>query len=145
MNNTTNKLPKELRANYRVNRKGSSVIEQLKVAAALKLWGDRGYRNVRFEMTLSFGGRRLFAKVLAQNANGIVGVECASSLKLRWLRGRMAQLRRCLPADSWLILVFPSTVDDRVKKTARLADEVWITGKDGTVEQIMFITVFHRD
>jgi hypothetical protein len=47
-NNITDKLPEELGANYRANRKGSPIVERLKVAAALKLWGDRGYRDVRF-------------------------------------------------------------------------------------------------
>jgi hypothetical protein len=54
----------------------------------------------------------------------------------------VTQLRSCLPADTWPIIVFPSNAGERVRETAKLADEVWVTRKDGTVEQIMFITVF---
>jgi hypothetical protein len=93
---------------------------------------------------LALGTKTVFVKVLAQNDDGTVGVECTSNVKLGWLRRRAAQLRGCLPADSWLILVFPSTAGESINKAVKLADEVWVTGKDGTVEQIMFITAFRR-
>jgi hypothetical protein len=138
------KLPEELRAKYRVNRKCSPVIEGLKVAAALKLWGDRGYRNVRFEVSLALGGKRRFVKVLAQDADRVVGVECASNINMVRLHNRMTQLRNYLPPGNWLILVFSSGMDERVRKAVKLADEVWVIGKNGTVEQMMFTTTFHR-
>ena len=142
---TISKLPEELRANYRINRKGSAVIEQLRVAAALKLWNARGYRDIKFDAPMSLGGKTVFVKVLAQNAEGVVvGVECVSSLRLGWLRERVAQLRCCLPPDSWIVAVFPSDVGEGVKKAAKLVDEVWVTGKNGTVEQMMFMSVFGK-
>jgi hypothetical protein len=45
--NPADKLPKELKAIYNDTRKGSAAVESLKVAAALKLWNDRGYRQFR--------------------------------------------------------------------------------------------------
>jgi hypothetical protein len=56
----------------------------------------------------------------------------------------MTQLHRCLPADSWLILIFSSNAGKRVSEAVKLADEVWVTGKNGTIEQMMFTTTFHR-
>lgn len=145
MDDVTNKLPEELRANYKIHtRKSSSIIEHLKVAAALKLW-ERGYKDIKFEVPVTFSGKTLIMKVLARNAEGgVVGVECASVIKLGRLRERVAQLRSCLPPNSWLIIIFPSSIDERVDKAAKLADEVWITGKNNTVEQILFITILHR-
>ena len=142
----TDKLPEELRANYKINRKNSPVIELLKVAAALKLWGDRGYREIGFEVPLIFGGKTVSIKVLAHDAEGgVVGVECVSSVNLGWLGGRVAGLRCCLPSGSWLVVVFPSGVDERVREVVELADEVWVTGKGGTVEQMMFMSFFHKE
>ncbi len=139
------KLPEELRTNYRVNRKNSPVIEQLKIAAALKLWGDRRYRNIRFEVPLAFGGKTFFVKILAQDADGVVGVECASSIDFGWLRRRMELLRGYLPADSYLVAVFPSTVGEHVDRVTELADEVWVTGKDNLkVARMMFTSIFGR-
>ena len=146
MEGIINKLPEELRANYEMQaRKCSSVVECLKVAAALKLWVDRGYREIGFEVPSDFGGKTFFVDVLARDADGMVGVECASRLHLGWLRWRVAQLRGCLPPKSWLVVVFPSSVDERVERVVGLADEVWIVGKDGTVERMMFTAVFHRE
>ena len=143
--NQADKLPEELRANYmRYTRKGSAVIEQLRVAAALKLWNARGYRDIRFDVPMPCSEKTFFIKVLAKNADVVVGVECASSLKLGLLRERVAQLRGCLPPNSWVIAVFPSNVGERVKKGAKLVDEVWVTGKNGTVEQMMFISFFRK-
>ena len=145
MDDVANKLPEELRANYRINLKGSVVIECLKVGAALKLWEARGFRDIKFDVPLTYSGKNFSVKVLAQNAEGVVvGVECVSSLKLRRLRERVAQLRGCLPSNSWIIVVFPASVGEGVKKAAKLADEVWVTGKNGTVEQMMFMSVFHK-
>ncbi|MCW4024518.1 MAG: hypothetical protein NWF01_05725 [Candidatus Bathyarchaeota archaeon] len=142
----TSNLPHELRVNYRVNRKNSPLIEQLKVVAALKLWEHRGFRDAQFEVPLSFGGQRVFVKVLARNEDGVVAVECCSKLMLGWLRGRVALLRGCLPADTYLVVVFPSGVGERVDVTAGLADEVWVTNKDNSkVERMMFMSVCHRE
>jgi hypothetical protein len=146
MNDLINKLPEELRANYEKHtRKGSAVVESLKVAAGLKLWVDRGYREVGFGVPSDFGGKTFYVDVLARDAKGMVGVECASSVHLGRLRRRVEQLRRCLPADSYLIVVFPFGVDESVDKAAELADEVWVTGKDGKVARMMFTSVFHKD
>ncbi len=140
------KLPEELRASYKINRKGSPVIELLKVAAALKLWNDRGYRDITFDEPMTCSGKTVFVKVLARNADGVVvGVECASTVQLVRLRGRVEQLRGCLPPNSYIIAVFPSNVGERVKKVTKLVDEVWVTGKSGTVEQMMFMSVFRKE
>ena len=139
------KLPKELRANYKTSRKSSPIVEGLKVAAALKLWADRGYRDIGFEVPLIFGGKTVSIKVLARDVEGgVVGVECVLSVDLGWLGGRVAGLRCCLPSGSWLVVVFPSGVDERVREVVELADEVWVTGKNGTVEQMMFMSFFHK-
>ena len=47
------KIPDELITNY-INqaRKGSPVIEHLKIAAALKLWNDRSFRDIRFDVPM---------------------------------------------------------------------------------------------
>jgi len=139
-------LPEELKTNYLMHtRKFSYIIEQLKVTAALRLWEKRGYRDVRFEVPLSCGGgKRVFVKVLARDAESVVAVECASSIRLSWLRRRIAALRSCLPPDSYLIIIFPSNAGECADKAVELADEVWVTGKDNTqVEQMMFMSVFH--
>jgi len=146
MNDVTSKLPKELRANYQRNRKSSSIIECLKVVAALKLWENRGFRDVRFEVPLFFGGRSVFVKVLAREGDRMVGVECCSRFDWGWLRGRVALLRGCLPVDSYLVVVFPSNAEKRANKAAYLADEVWVTGKGNRkVEQMMFISACHKE
>jgi hypothetical protein len=144
--NLADKLPEELRTIYDRARKGSEVVERLKVAAALKLWGDRGYREVGFGVPCDFGGRTAYVDVLARDADDVVGVECVSRLHLGWLRWRIAQLRRCLPPDGYLVIIFPSNVDDKqVDKVVGLVDEVWVTGKDKTeVERMMFTSVIHR-
>ena len=118
----------------------------MKVAAALKLWNDRGYRDIKFEVPLIFGGKTVSIKVLAHDAEGgVVGVECVLGVNLGWLGGRVGQLRRCLPSGSWLVVVFPSGVDERVREVVELADEVWVTGKNGKVEQMMFMSFFHKE
>ncbi len=146
MEGVINKLPEELRANYRASRKGSAMVEGLKVVAALKLWVNRGYRELGFEVPCEFGGKTFFVDVLARDAEGVVGVECMSSLHLGWLRWRIAQLRRCLPPNSYLIAVFPFGVDEgRVDRVVGLVDEVWVTDKDNSkVERMMFMGVLRK-
>jgi hypothetical protein len=143
--NLADKLLEELRANYKTNRKSSPIIERLKVVAALKLWENRGFRDVRFEVPLPFGGRTVFVKVLAREGERLVGVECLSGLDWGWLRGRVALLHGCLPVDSYLIIIFPSAVDEQASRAAYLADEVWVTDKDNSrVANMMFISVCHN-
>jgi hypothetical protein len=140
------KLPNELKTSYKTQtRKSSPVIEQLKIAAALKLWNDRGYRDVRFDVPLLFDGKTVFVKVLAKHADGVVvGVECASVVKLGWLRKRLAMLQACLPPDIYLIAVLPETAGEQVKIVTKFADEIWVTGKNGKVSQMMFTTSFNK-
>ncbi len=143
MSKIIDKLPDELRANYKSSeRKGSAVVESLKVAAALKLWVDRGYRSMGFEVESEDGGKSFYVDVLAHDARGMVGVECASSFKMGQLRRQIAQLRRYLPPNSYIIVVFPENVGEQAKKATKLVDEVWVTGKNGTVESMMFMSVF---
>ena len=139
-------MPAELRTNYEYSeRKGSAEVETLKVAAALKLWVNRGYREFGFEVSSDLGGRTFYVDVLAKDEDGMVGVECASGINLGRLRRRVAQLRRSLPESSYLVIVFPFGVDDKlVDKAVGLADEVWAVGKNGTVERMMFMSVFHK-
>ncbi len=145
MDNVISKLPEALRANYESSsHRCSVVVEGLKVAAALKLWVDRGYRQLGFGVETEDGGKSFYVDVLAHDANGLVGVECASSLHLGWLRWQVKQLRRYLPPNSDIIIVFPENVGEQAEKATELADEVWITGKNGTVEQIMFMSVSHK-
>ncbi|XHH08834.1 MAG: hypothetical protein ACFCUE_14895 [Candidatus Bathyarchaeia archaeon] len=141
------KIPDELITNYKTQtRKGSPIIEHLKIAAALKLWNNRGYRDVRFDVPLVFGGKTVFVKVLAKHADGVVvGIECASVVKLCWLRERLALLKACLPSDSYLIVVFPETAGKRVDKATKLADEVGVTNKNGKVKQMIFTTSFYKE
>lgn len=145
--NIADMLPDELRADYNSStHKGSGIVECLKVTAALKLWFDRGYRQVGFGVPSDFGGKTVYVDVVARDAKGMVGVECAPRLYLRWLRGRVAQLRGALPPNSYLVIIFPSGVNEKhIYKVLGLVDEVWVTGKDsGKVERMMFMSVFHR-
>ena len=144
-NDVAGKLPEELRANYESSaRRCSVVVEGLKVAAALKLWVDRGYRVLGFGVESDVGGKSFYVDVLAHDANGLVGVECASRLHLGWLRWQVKQLRRYLPQNSHIIIVFPENVGEQAEKATELADEVWVTGKNGTVEQMMFMSVLRK-
>ena len=139
------KLPKELRAAYSDARKGSEVIESLKVAAALKLWVERGYREMGFDVSSDLGGKTFYIDVLAKNDAHMVGVECDSGVNLGRLRRRVVQLRRSLPEGSYLVVVFPFGVEERhVDGAVGLVDEVWVTGKDGRVARVMFTSVFHK-
>ncbi|MCL5877551.1 MAG: hypothetical protein M1540_07055 [Candidatus Bathyarchaeota archaeon] len=121
------------------------VVECLKVVAALKLWCNRGYRDVEFSVPLTLGKKKFFVDVLARREDVVVGVECMPSANLGWLRARMALLRRCLPPNTYFVLVFPSTVGERVDKAAFLADEVWVTDEDNSkVASMRFISVCHK-
>ncbi|MCL4430682.1 MAG: hypothetical protein M1167_08015, partial [Chloroflexi bacterium] len=146
MDDIIGKLPEELRANYKSSaQSGSAVIECLKVAAALKLWVDRGYRELRFGVSSDLGGKTMYVDVVAHDADGMVSVECASGVNLGRLRRRVAQLRRSLPEGSYLVVIFPFGADDKgVDKAVKLVDEVWVTGKDGKVERMMFMSVFQK-
>jgi hypothetical protein len=120
------------------------VVEGLKVAAALKLWVDRGYRELGFGVESEDDGKSFYVDVLANGDNGMVGVECASRLHLGWLRWQVKKLRRYLPPNSYIIIVFPENVGEQAEKAVELADEVWVTGKDGIVERMLFTSVFHK-
>ena len=92
-----------------------------------------------------FGGKTVFVKVLAKNADGlVVGIECASTVRLECLRKRIELLQACLPPDSYLIVVFPETAGEQAQKAAKFVDEVWVTGKNGKVEQMIFTSTFQR-
>lgn len=133
------KLPEELKTIYKKNQKGSPIIESLKVAAALKLWNDRGYQDIQFETPITYGGKTVFVKVLAKHADGtVVGVECASTIRLEQIRKKITVLQSCLPPDTYIITVFPETLEKQAEKATRFADEVWVTGKNGTINQMMF-------
>ncbi len=141
----TAKLPKEIRANYNKSRKNSPTIEALKIAAAFKLWNDRGFSEIKFDVPIAFGEKTVFVKVLAKHSEGTVfGIECAATVRLGWLKARLAALQKCLPRDSYMVAVFPETAGESVDKVIELADEVWVTGKNGKVEQMMFKSIFHR-
>jgi hypothetical protein len=133
------KLPEEIRTKYnKQTRKTSPVVEGLKVAAALKLW-DRDFRDIRFDVPVIFRGKTVFVKVLGKHEDGTMfGVECASNVRLGWLRQRFAALQMCLPKDSYLIAVFPEPAYARAGRVVKLVDEVWVTGKNGKVHNMLF-------
>jgi hypothetical protein len=101
---------------------------------------------VGFGVPCDFGGRTFYVDVLARDTNGMVGVECASSAHLGWLRRRVGQLRRCLSVDCYLVVVFPYGVNEAlVDRVVGLVDEVWVTSKDNSkVERMMFMSTFHK-
>ncbi len=144
--NLADKLPEELREIYNRARKGSAVVERLRGVAALKLWFDRGYREFGFEVPSDVEGKTVHIDVLAQDAEGMVGVECVSKLNLARLRSRIEQLRRCLPDSGYLVVVLPFGIDEGcIDTVAELADEVWVTNKDNTkVERTIGTSVFHK-
>jgi len=141
------RIPDQLLTNYKTQtRKSSPVIEHLKIAAALKLWNDRDFKDIKFEVPIAYGKKTVFVKVLAKNDEGVVfGVECASTVRLDWLRKRIETLQACLPRDSYIIAVFPQTAAERAQKAAKFADEVWVTGKKDTVTQMIFTSTFHKE
>jgi hypothetical protein len=144
--NPTDKLPEKLKTAYKKTQKSSPIIESLKVAAALKLWNDRGYRDIQFEAPIAYGGKMVFVKVLAKHADGVlVGIECASTVRLEQLRKRITVLQGCLPPDTYIIAVFPETHEKQAKKATQYTDEVWVTGKNGTINQMMFSSYLGRE
>jgi hypothetical protein len=145
--NPQTKLPDDLKTKYSKHaRKSSAIIEQLKTAAALKLWNDRGYRDVRFDVPLMFGGKTIFVKVLAKHADGtVVGVECASTIKLKQLQKRLTKLQDCLPPGTYIIAVFPETAEKQAEKATQYTNEVWITDKKCTITQMMFSSYLGKE
>jgi hypothetical protein len=143
----TDKLPEELRTKYEnYAHKKSAIIEQLKIAAALKLYNDRGFSDIRFDAPIVFGDKTVFVKVLAKHAEGTVfGVECASEVRLGWLRKRVTALQTRLPRDSYVVAVFPETASEKADEAVNMADEVWITGKKGTINQMMFSSFLGKE
>jgi hypothetical protein len=140
------KLPEQLKESYKASRKESPIIESLKIAAALKLWNNRGFRDIEFDVPKILSGKTVFVKVLAKNVEGrVFGIECASKVRPGWLRERLLALQFCLPQDSYIIAVFPESVGEKADKVVSLADEVWLTGKNGEINQMMFSTVLHKE
>ncbi|XHH09789.1 MAG: hypothetical protein ACFCUE_03955 [Candidatus Bathyarchaeia archaeon] len=138
-NDLTEKLPQQLQKEYQKSRKNSPIIENLKIAAALKLWNDRGFTDIKFDVPIAYGGKTMFIKVLAKHEEGTVfGIECASNLRLGWLKKRLSTLKTCLPKDSYVVAVFPETASEKAEEAVELADEVWVTGKNGKVNQMIF-------
>lgn len=114
--------------------KNARLIEDLKIAAAYKLWKERGFRDITLNEPITYNGKRFRAKVLARDKKGrVFGVECACSVRLERLRKRIALLRGCLPPDSYIIAVFPETVGKTAEKATQFVDEVWVTDKDGRI------------
>ncbi len=143
---TISKLPEELRAKYEAQAcECCDVVECLKVTAALKLWHNRGYRDIAFSAPVVCRKKTLFLDVLAKDEKGVVGVECMPSPNWGWLRERMAKLRRCLPPNSYLVIIFAATDSERVNKAVFLADEVWVANEDNSkVASMMFASVCHK-
>jgi hypothetical protein len=75
----------------------------------------------------------------------VVGIECASKVRLNRFHKRITQLQGCLPPDNYIIAVFPETANDEATKTTSFVDEVWITNKNGTIEQMMFTSTLHKE
>jgi hypothetical protein len=46
----------------------------------------------------------------------------------------------CLPKDSYIVAVFPETASKKADKAVNMADEVWVTGKNGKINQMIFHT-----
>jgi hypothetical protein len=145
MNQIHNQLPEQLKESYKASRKESPIIESLKIAAALKLWNNRGFRDIEFDVPKILSGKTVFVKVLAKNVEGrVFGIECASTVRMGWLRERLLSLQFCLPKDSYIIAVFPESVGEKADKVVSLADEVWVTGKNGEINQMIFSTTLHK-
>ena len=111
----------------------------------MKLWKDRDFRDIKFEVEPEWHGKSFYVDVLAQNDGLMVGVECASSLRMGRLQGRISLLQDCLPPNSYIIAVFPETAYERARRAVKLVDEVWVTGKNGKVNQMMFHAYLGRE
>ena len=93
--NLTNKLPEELREKYKIySHKNSAIIEQLKVAAVLKFWNDRGVRDIKFDVPIVFGNKTVFVKVLAKHAQRARCLGLSVPQRLSWV-GLGSGLRCC--------------------------------------------------
>ena len=115
----------------------------MKIAAALKLYKDRNYRDIKFDAPITHGGKTVYVKVLTKNAEGLtIAIECATEVRLNRLCKRLAQLRHSLFTDSYIIAVFPSTTGEKAQKLVEFVDEVWVTGKNGLVQQMLFTSFF---
>ncbi len=129
-NTQTDKLSQELKEAFKEHQKDPSVIEQLQLAAALRLWKERGFREVVMNVSLHHDGQRFSVKVLAKNKQGkLFGVECATTVRLGRFRDRVARLRACLPPDSYIIAVFPQGAGKKTGQVAGFVDEVWVMGE----------------
>ncbi len=137
--NPTNNLPQEIKQAYKTSRKNSPAIETLKLAAAQKLHSARDCTNIKFDTPAIFGKKTIYIKVQGKHPDGTVfAAECATKVKLSRLRERVAVIKTCLPKDSYIVLVFPEDCYERSRRAVKLADEVWITGKNGKVNQMIF-------
>ena len=95
-------------------------------------------------MPLIFGGKTVLVKVLAHDAEGgVVGVECVSASIWGGCVGGLGSYAAVCRLAVGLLLFFPQALMS-VREVVELADEVWVTGKNGTVEQMMFMSVFHK-
>jgi hypothetical protein len=110
--------------------KRSRSIEDLEIAAAYRLWKERGFRDITLNTPMTCNGKRFRVKVLAKNKKGkTVGVECALTVRLERLRQRIATLRGCLPPNSYIIAVFPEIDGKTNEKVKQFVDEVWALGR----------------
>jgi hypothetical protein len=69
---------------------------------------------------------------VAKHADGtLVGVECASTVKQKQLQKRLEKLHNCLPPGTYLIAVFPETLEKQAEKATQYTDEAGVTGQNG--------------
>jgi hypothetical protein len=50
-----------------------------------------------------------------------------------------------LTREAKLVAVFPETASVKADEVVNMADEVWITGKKGTVNQMMFSSFLGKE
>ncbi|XHH08341.1 MAG: hypothetical protein ACFCUE_12320 [Candidatus Bathyarchaeia archaeon] len=128
-NKGTKKLPEGAGINHKIRRKNASIVKQLKIDAAFKLWKERGFRNITLNVPMTHNGKRVMVKVLARKKGTTVGVECATTVRLERLRQKIATLRGCLPPNSYIIAVFPEIDGKTNEKVKKFVDEVWALGR----------------
>ncbi len=121
-NNPADKQPKK----PKTNRKNTSIVKDLKINAALKLWKERGFRHITLNVPMTYNGKRFRVKVLARKKGKTVAVECAGTVRPERLRQKIATLRACLPPDSTIIAAFPQTASKNAEKAAKLVEEIWV-------------------
>ncbi len=73
-----------------------------------------------------------------------MGLNAPSNVKLGWLKERLPALQMCLPKDSYIIALFPETASEKADKAVKFADEVWVTGKNGKINQMVFHSCFGK-